>query len=681
MINFHDFNIQTLAQFFEAHPHSAGIFTYLVVFAEAMAVIGAIVPGAIIMPAIGFLIGSAVIPAGSIFMYAIAGAITGDCLSYWIGSYFKDRVHRIWPFTRWPNLINQSENFFRNHGGKSVFIGRFVGPVRAMIPMVAGMLKMPFLRFLFVALPSAVIWAVGYMIPGVLLGALSLELPKKVAIMFTLGMLLTGIGFWLVAWLVRHYLKQILRMLDYYIMQLWKYCEQHSGLCLVTKILADPEEPDNHRQLTLLVSAIFIFILFLVVLYHVATSGVCVSLNYSIYHLLSSLRSPWMYNIAILVTMFGDAEMLLIGSGIVFLWLTWKRYWYVAAHWVGIVVVTGAVLSGMKFFMYSPRPGDILFGSFTSSFPSAHVALCLSFYGFLAVIIARELQAAKRYLPYMVVGILVSMVAFTRIYLGAHWLSDILGSILLSLVILFVVTISYCRRHKFHFSGAKFALVVSGIFIVVWLGYSAVKFKYDVKAYSLIWPHQVVASNELITKIPLYRLNRLGKPIEAFNVAYVGELAAISKTLVRQGWQPQPITLDFQEVIKSFCTSSVISHLSIFPQLYHNKKIALLVTKKTGQDDVVLILRLWPSDINLTDTSSPVWIGSVEYNHAAPSVFSLDHFKGKDKREFIGATEFLAKSLTKNNDFSLEEKRYLLEQQPLEMHELHWNGKLVIIKR
>ncbi|MBU0744474.1 MAG: phosphatase PAP2 family protein [Gammaproteobacteria bacterium] len=719
MLNLHDLNIHAVADYFSSHPNGVGLFTYFIVFFEAMAVVGVIVPGAIVMPAIGFLIGSAIIPAGSTFLWAIAGAVTGDILSYFIGIYFQDRIHRMWPFTRWPNLLNYSEKFFDNHGGKSVFIGRFAGPTRAMIPMIAGMLKMPFSRFFMAALPSAIIWSVGYMVPGILLGALSLELPPKVAAEFTLWALLIAVALWLAVWLARHYFRQIWRMIDYYIMQIWKFCQEHKSLSWFTKSLSDPKEPDNHLQLMLVVAAISTFILFLLTLHQVLVPGALVDFSYSIYFLLKSVRSLVMDRIFLLFTLFGDLTLLLIASGVVFLWLWQKKLRHTAMHWLGLVVLSGAVISTMKLFICSPRPVDVLsnihvsafpgahfaignvlhnisissfYGAYASllgilhnmnasSFPSAHCTLGVAFYGFLAVIITRELKkASRRYFVYIVTGVLLALIAFSRLFLGAHWFVDVLGGILLGLTILLLVTISYRRRHVFHFNPNKFILFVCVVFLTVWLGYIMVGFNKQIKEYALTWPQQVITFNQLTqeetTEIPLYRTNRLGRPIEAFNVMYVGDLEKITQVLSKQGWDSQPVSLSLHEMIKSFATTSVINHLSIFPQLYHNEKVALLFTKDTDRDDVVLILRLWASDIDLEGDDYPLWIGAVEYHHATPTSFSLRRFRNKTL--FIGATEFLAKHLAK--DFSLWKKHFTVDEQPQEMRELHWDGRQLIIK-
>lgn len=718
MLNIHDFNLQMVEQFFSAHQHAVGIITYFIVFCEAMAVIGVIVPGSIVMSAVGFLIGSAVIPAGSTFLWAIAGAITGDFLSYFLGIYFQDRIHRMWPFTRWPNLLTYSEKFFHNHGGKSVFLGRFVGPARAMVPMVAGMLKMPFSRFALAAIPSAAMWAVGYMVPGVLLGALSLELPAKVAAEYTFYALLVALGLWLSVWLIKHYCHQIWQMTDYYVMQSWKYCQKHERLSWIAKFLSDPKESDNHLQLMLVFLVVLLLVLFILTMHQLFISGVLVDISYVTYHLLRSIRFVVLDHIFLMITLFADLPLLLITSALVLFLLCWKKYKHVAIHWFSVVALSGGSLAIMKLFIYSPRPRDILFDKYTSSlpvahiaigdvlreistlsfhnayatlhnilhnvnsssFPSAHCTLGMALYGFLAVIIAREIKASKRYLVYYGTGIWVAMIAFSRIYLGAHWLIDVLGGLLLGSAILLMVTISYRRKHVYHFPVRKFISSVVGIFLAVWIGYSAVGFRKHLEEYALSWPRQVITFDQLAheesVNMPLYRLNRLGRPIEALNVMYVGDLATISQALVKQGWESWPMSLDFQEMIQSVATTSIIHHLSIFPQLYHNKMVVLLLTKSTDRDDVALILRLWSSGVDLKGSDSPLWIGTIEYHRAAPKTFSLRRFR--NHLPFIGATEVLAKHLGK--DFNLWNKHYSIEEQPQEMRDLQWDGRQLIIK-
>lgn len=165
-------------EWLNAHPHFSGLATFIISAAESVAIIGTVVPGSVMMTAIGALAGAGVIPLWSTIIWAILGAIVGDGISYRIGYHFKGRMHDVWPFRTYPSLLESGEKFFHKHGGTSVFIGRFVGPVRALVPLVAGMLGMSPLRFYIANVISAIGWAPAYMFPGILLGAFSLEFPR-----------------------------------------------------------------------------------------------------------------------------------------------------------------------------------------------------------------------------------------------------------------------------------------------------------------------------------------------------------------------------------------------------------------------------------------------------------------------------------------------------------------------
>ena len=90
---------------------------------------------------------------------AILGAVLGDSVSYWIGRRFGGGIARLWPFSRNPELLPSGIRFFERHGGKSVFIGRFLGPIRAVIPLAAGIMQMPRGRFWVANVGSALVWA------------------------------------------------------------------------------------------------------------------------------------------------------------------------------------------------------------------------------------------------------------------------------------------------------------------------------------------------------------------------------------------------------------------------------------------------------------------------------------------------------------------------------------------
>jgi membrane protein DedA with SNARE-associated domain len=124
--------------YLQENPNLGGFIAYLIALSESLAIIGTVIPGSVTMTAIGALVGTGVLPAVSTIIWAIMGAFTGDFISYWVGSYYNERLRKIWPFRRYPHLLTLGEAFFKKHGGKSVVIGRFAGPVRSVVPLIAG---------------------------------------------------------------------------------------------------------------------------------------------------------------------------------------------------------------------------------------------------------------------------------------------------------------------------------------------------------------------------------------------------------------------------------------------------------------------------------------------------------------------------------------------------------------
>lgn len=165
-----DQHIQDLLGFLSVHSFWAGPVLFLACFGESLAVLSFIFPGTALLVATGALIPSGVVPLWPVLIGSVLGATAGDALSYWIGVRFGGAIARMWPFTRHPDLLPRGIAFFRRHGGKSVFIGRFFGPIRAIIPLAAGVMRMPARPFWVANVLSAVIWAPGVLVPGALLG-------------------------------------------------------------------------------------------------------------------------------------------------------------------------------------------------------------------------------------------------------------------------------------------------------------------------------------------------------------------------------------------------------------------------------------------------------------------------------------------------------------------------------
>lgn len=151
--------IDQAVAFIGAHSGWAGPIILVFAFGESFAVLSLLLPATTVLVAAGTLIQSGTLSPWNVIPWAIVGAILGDAVSYWIGVWLTDRVERIWPFTRYPQMLRTGRDFFTRHGGISVFLGRFLGPVRAVIPLVAGMMGMRHIPFQIANVTSGILWA------------------------------------------------------------------------------------------------------------------------------------------------------------------------------------------------------------------------------------------------------------------------------------------------------------------------------------------------------------------------------------------------------------------------------------------------------------------------------------------------------------------------------------------
>ena len=157
---------------------SFGNWLFLVfAFIESAPFIGVFIPGATFISIGGFLASQNYLNAWDIIIFATVGAIVGDFFSYslgrWGSNWIKDK-----------NIINQTllnhgEDFFKRHGNKSVFWGRFFGPIRAIIPFIAGLSKMKQRPFILWNVLSGICWAILNVFLGYFSGTLIVTIFKK----------------------------------------------------------------------------------------------------------------------------------------------------------------------------------------------------------------------------------------------------------------------------------------------------------------------------------------------------------------------------------------------------------------------------------------------------------------------------------------------------------------------
>ena len=158
--------VQETVEFVRHNQAWAVPIVFALAFGESLAFISLLIPAWGALVAIGALIESSGIKFWPIWVAASLGASFGDWLSYWIGLKLERTVAHMWPLSRHPDLIPRGEAFMKKWGVLGIFIGRFFGPLRASVPLVAGIFRMPYWQFQFANFTSAFEWAAALLTTG-----------------------------------------------------------------------------------------------------------------------------------------------------------------------------------------------------------------------------------------------------------------------------------------------------------------------------------------------------------------------------------------------------------------------------------------------------------------------------------------------------------------------------------
>ncbi len=607
----------TMVEWLQSNPRSGWIIAFLATFAESIAIIGSIVPGTITMTAIGLLIGSSVLPLWITLTWAILGAILGDALSFFIGRFFKNDLTKIWPFKKYPAILEKGQAFVQKHGGKSIFIGRFVGPVRAIVPLIAGMLDMRPKFYFMASIPAAILWAPLYMLPGILIGAISLEMPTNVATELILSVFFILIIFWgmvkFIAYLYRkthHYFSTILDKK----WEKWRTQRSKKWLCY---LLRHAERITQRGQILLFINTLITFLIFCLIFINVVYHGSLTHWNNAVYHLFRGIRFITLDNIAVIFTTLGLPTLLSCFILLLFIWFLFCKRWLAAMHWLAAGIIGSLSITFFKHFYFSPRPLGLIKQSTSSSFPSGHVTLAVVTYGLLAFFLAQKAPKTVRSTIYWVATLLCILIGMSRLYLGAHWLTDVVGGIFLGLSIIGATVISYHRYPSLPVPRWSTMIAAILTITVLTVGYASVYYANDLRNYQRYWPLYQISYQRWWTQhasiLPQYRADRLGNPTEILNIQWAGSLKNIRQTLENNDWQGIH-TRNYLTTLKKLAEQNHRLAHSVIPRLYDDRNPVLEMAKLFNGQFPPLIIRLWRSNIYIAPNDTPLWVGTLYYD-------------------------------------------------------------------
>jgi membrane protein DedA with SNARE-associated domain/membrane-associated phospholipid phosphatase len=609
-----------ILDFIGAHPQAALLIVALVALAESLAIVGTLVPAAVVMFGAGALIGNGTLGLWQTLAAAVLGAVLGDGLSYELGRRHEDRI-RAWPmFRRNAQAIAKAQDFLRRHGGTSVVLARFAGPVRAFVPLLAGFARMPRLRFYPVNVGSALLWAPAHILPGVLFGS-SLQLARAVSGRLAVIALLLVVLVWTVVWstklALRFALPRIRRLRDAALARM----RGRNVLERLAQALLDPARPGSHALLLGAVLLVAAGWLFLGVLEDVVSRDPLVQADLAVFHFLQELRTGSVDRLMIAITGMGSVGVMLPLLIAVLAWLLWRRCWRTAGYWVGVAAFAEVLVQLLKFTLGRQRPLELYTGVERFSFPSGHAVVSTVVLGFLAFLLSRRRTTRARLAIAATGSVYVALVAFSRLYLGAHWLSDVLGGMGLGLAWVSLAAMVYTQRAVEEDFQPRKLLVAVAVSLVVfgsWWIVTNSAADWGRYAASSTAPPAAPMDDWLDQgwrRLPARRSELAGEPEEPFPLQWACGEAAIRSRLGATDWQPAaPWSL--LNALAWLLPQARLLDLPVLPRYDRGSRQQLTFVRwaaaTPGEREV---LRLWQSEFEVRPEGTAgrmrIWYGAI----------------------------------------------------------------------
>ncbi|KAA1002515.1 phosphatase PAP2 family protein [Paraburkholderia panacisoli] len=599
--------------------HSAWMLAvvFLASFLEAVAVIGTFIPGSTAMFLAGALTGTGSLSLGWVFVWAIVGAIAGDGMSFWLGGRYKEQIVQLWPFRKHPEVLDAGHRFFRKHGAKSVVLARFIGPLRAIVPVVAGMLGMPPLRFYAMNVLSALLWAPAHILPGVVFGA-SVLLAGAVSFRLVVILALLVCIVWLSFRGARFLLSHANAWSSAAGRHLGDWACRHPGpLGRVARKMLDPETPD---ATSLLVTSLIVLVsgaLFVGVLGDVISGDPLTTLDLSVYHFLQSVRTPWGDTVLAALATLGSGITLTSLIVMVALWMLWERRWRTIGYWLAAVAFSQLLIFGLQFAMQRTPPNELMTGHYV--FPSNHVAATVIVYGFLAFLLARRVGMVEAVLVAAVSTIIVIVVALAGVYFGRYWLSDAIGGAALAYVWVAIVALTAMWRHPQAPPQREFMPALVLVVVLVSVGAQLAVNLPAAPPGSVQHPPPVLVTQSDWTlsvwkQLPCYRSDMGGDRKEPLTLQWVSNLDSIRGQLRAQGWV-EGTDVSAHSLLSLASPDVAAVSLPVLPKLNNGVPSSLVLMRPGDTRAERDVLRFWPSGYAVENGTSatPLWVGAFAH--------------------------------------------------------------------
>jgi undecaprenyl-diphosphatase len=595
-----------------ANPGWAGFGVFVMSFVESLAFVGILVPGIIILFGLGAFISLGAMDLAPIWIMGTLGALAGDITSYVIGRRYRESLAETWPFRHFPRMLERGRSYFRVHGPKSVVIGRFIGPLRPVIPITAGMLNLTPKRFLAVDIPACIAWTPAYLLPGMLFGA-SLEVASEYAGRMSLVLIIAVMSLWFTWWLIWTVYELAASRSARWLRHAIRWLRRHPAFGRVFGPLLDSTKSE---AISITMMGLLLVLLFwgvVMVLFLSPFSSHPQTIDQLVADYALGLRNHIADPLMVALTQLSRLWVLVPTSMAVLLWLLGAGRQKAALHWL-VAMAGGVALQLLLGWTLRSTPIFVAEGANTPSDPSAALTLATVILGYFAVMVAREIRRRKRKWPYVLTGLLLVLMTLARLYLGLDWLSGALLGVALGMAWTFVVGIAYRQRALRAFNGVAASLIFFGMLALTFSWQVSENLDRDLESLKPPLLQSEVEVRDWWQRewqsLPRERTQLKRVRVRDFNFQFAGHPDNLARMLADHGWQAAG-PVNWRWIMLSLNPEPDETTLPPLKRDFRGHADSLLLHRLGGDPMRQDTLRIWDSGVRLAPGGEAVYLGLV----------------------------------------------------------------------
>jgi len=353
------------------------------------------------------------------------------------------------------------------------------------------------------------------------------------------------------------------------------------------------------------------------VLEDLLTGDPLVRADTAINQLAQSLRTPLGDAIMVVITSFGDTVVTGGLAALVIAWLSLRRAFATAGAVALTMGVSTAFVFVMKAVLHKPRPIDLYGGTDAFSFPSGHATLATVLYGIIAVLVSKSLPRAAQIAVFTVAGIGAGTIGLSRIYLSAHWPSDVLGGFFFGVGMIAIFALIFEHLPAERIGRAGLAAGVIAAFTVLGTWHASNSLRENLARYAKQPTQASLGLGNWYSKgwqnLPAYRTDLVGESEEPVVVQWAGDAGQLAAILTDARWRAaRPWSA--KDALQFLNPAATLTALPPLPLLNDGQAPVLTMIQPIPPGtERRLVFRAWSSrtDVVKGNMRAPILIGSV----------------------------------------------------------------------